>query len=537
LSDDSQGVIHGASDGGVVGEHPDAAPFQVLAGPSIGAELNTVRIAVAPTFCWKVEDIRFAFDSSFVTFEPDPSTDPTSDPLAKPSAHEDIRDELKLLASVMKDNPGCPLSVFGHADPVGPAVDPDGYNKALSGRRATAIYALLISSTQLQTAVGLWQKIASQENWGSNQKQTMQQATGLPDGTSMSSLITSYLPKLVPPELQALNIGPTNFLAQGADPQGKGDFQGCSSFNPLLIFSQQKEDSFAAGANDQDPAIFELRNLANAPNRRVMVLMFAKGTKVDPAKWPCPSASGDKSGCIKRFWSDGQTRRSTRLPDEDRKFDPTKDTFACRFYQRLLTDSPCESPLTVVQIRLFDAQARPLPFAPCLITQPGQGPTPNRATGAPPSPLGTTPGSPPGSSSSISKDDAIITLRVQKLPATVNVKWSRAKATENTSSPLPNANDPDDFEFQMDVAIDIPDADPSRAAPIRLKNLGYDVNPPIPVPGLGDPIRAFQRDYKQRFGDIVEDGTLNQPTTNAITTVHDVADPVLKAGSQIVVLR
>jgi hypothetical protein len=345
LSDDDQGQIHGASEGGVIGQHPASPSVHYRVGPATGSEANTIQIPPVAILCWKVEDIRFAFDSSFVTFNPDPLTnpgDPTSDPNAKPFTKGDIRDELVLLASQLKQNPGCPLAVFGHADPVGPAVDPDGYNKALSGRRATAIYALLISGTQAGKAVSLWQGIASQENWGTNQAQIMQQATGLPNGTPVSGLIASYVPKLVPPEYTALKIGPANFLAQGADSQGKGDYQGCSSFNPLLIFSQQKQDSFAAGANDQDPQVYAARNLANAPNRRVMVLIFKKGSLVDPSKWPCPSASGDKSGCIKRFWSDGDKRRHTRLPDTDRKFEATKDTFACRFYDRLLTGSPCE---------------------------------------------------------------------------------------------------------------------------------------------------------------------------------------------------
>lgn len=243
MSDNNQDQINSASEGGVIGQHPASPSVQYLVGPATGSEANTIQIPPVPILCWQVEDIRFAFDSSFVTFNPDPLTnpdDPTSDPDAKPFAKGDIRDELTLLASQLKQNPGCPLAVFGHADPVGPAVDPDGYNKALSGRRATAVYALLISGTQAGKAASLWQGIASQENWGTNQAQIMQQATGLPDGTSVSSLIPSYLPKLVPPDFLALKIGPTNFLAQGADSQGKGDYQGCSSFNPLLIFSNRR---------------------------------------------------------------------------------------------------------------------------------------------------------------------------------------------------------------------------------------------------------------------------------------------------------
>jgi hypothetical protein len=337
------------SAGGVSGEHPDADPLQFLVGPATTDQSNTLHLRLRPVFCWKVEDIRFDFDSSFVTFNPDGSpdpltnpNDPTSDPTARPQGkNDDIRDELKILADFVNANKGCPLSVFGHADPVGPAVDPDGYNKALSGRRATAIYALLISRTQPAVATNLWQQIANEEHWGDNQKSVMQRATNLPASTSMAALISGYLPKICP---QNLNLAPADFLAQGADPAGKGDYQGCSSFNPLIIFSQAKEDSFAAGKNDQNQQVFDARNLANAPNRRVMVLIFFKGSKVDPDKWPCPSAKGDKSGCIQRFWSNGQARRSSRLPDKDRRFEDTQDTFGCRFYHRLVEKSPCEVP-------------------------------------------------------------------------------------------------------------------------------------------------------------------------------------------------
>ena len=169
MSGNGSGVIRGASGGGVIGEHPESPQVPYFVGPSTGSELNTLQLPLIPILCWKVEDIRFAFDSSFVTSTTDPLTNPadtTSDPLAKPSPTGDIRDELKLLANQIKRNPECPLSVFGHADPVGPAVDPDGYNKALSGRRATAIYAVLISCTQPGKAASLWQGIAESGKLG-----------------------------------------------------------------------------------------------------------------------------------------------------------------------------------------------------------------------------------------------------------------------------------------------------------------------------------------------------------------------------------
>ncbi len=517
MGDNDQGDIHSTSDGGVAGKHDPAAAPQLVVGPTTSDQFNTATLRLVPVACFRVDDIRFAFDSSFLSSDP---TDETND----------IRAELKLLIGLLKDNPQSPLSVFGHADPVGT----DDYNKKLSGRRATVIYALLISNSDPGTAAKLWQGVAQQENWGANQRQAMQTLTGLPAGTSDTDLFKAYMQKLYPADLK---LTKQDFLAQGADSGGKGDYQGCSEFNPVLIFSTQRNKQLESQADKT------ARNDANAENRRVMVLLFQKGSKVDPTKWPCPRATEGVAGCVKRFFSDGDKRRSTRLPDKDRRFDDSKDTFACRFYQRLTTTSPCESPLTLVKVRLFDPQARPLPFASCLITQSGKAPQPDRATGAPPTPKGTTAAGTPGSAPANDKEDGYVTFRVKQLPTTVNLKWSRAKATEGANAPLPqdfSAQDPVKeketngykYEFEMDVTIDIPDADQQAAAPSRLKNLGY-----VQFPNDADNIRDFQHDYKSRFSDIVEDGTLNQPTVNAIQTAHDSADPVLKAGSQIVVKR
>jgi hypothetical protein len=186
--------------------------------------------------------------------------------------------------------------------------------------------------------------------------------------------------------------------------------------------------------------------------------------------------------------------------------------------------------LTIVKIRLFDPKARPLPFAPCLITESGQSPRPERASGAPPG--GTTP-------SSVDKQDAIVTFRVAQVPTTVNVKWSRPKKGEGANSPAPqvftdtqNEVNRYKYEFEMDVTIDIPEADATAAARPRIKNLGY-----VEFPGEPDNIRAFQKDYKPRFGAIVEDGTLNDPTVDAARETHASSDPVLKTGHQIPVKR
>ncbi|MCS6862371.1 MAG: hypothetical protein NZT92_18870, partial [Abditibacteriales bacterium] len=85
------------------------------------------------------------------------------------------------------------------------------------------------------------------------------------------------------------------------------------------------------------------RNAENAPNRRVVVFLFRPGSKVSAERWPCPRAKEGIAGCQKRFWSDGEKRRGTHLPNERREFEKSKDTFACRFYQRISEASPCEA--------------------------------------------------------------------------------------------------------------------------------------------------------------------------------------------------
>ena len=500
MADSDRGTIRGTSDGGVAGEHTPVAPIELRVGSSTSDQVNTVRLRLIPVACFRVDDIRFAFDSSFLF------SDPVDD-------KNDIRAELRLLADLLKKEPELPLSVFGHADPVGN----DDYNKQLSGRRATVVYALLISPTESSTAISMWQGVARQENWGARERTAMQALTGLPAGTAESELFRAYMQKLMPPELK---LGKKNFLAQGVDPKGKGDFQGCSEFNPLLIFSTKRNSEFESQASKTP------RNDANAENRRVMVLLFRKGSKVDPARWPCPRATEGVAGCRARFWSDGETRRTTRLPDKDRRFEESKDTFACRFYQRLITTSPCEGSLFQLRIRLFDRQARALPGAPCVVTVPGQDPKPDRASGVagPPAPLVPPPStrSPENAAKGDERDDAFVTVRGQGLPATVNVKWSRPRDGEGPQSPRPNLTDT--FEFEMDVAVDVPDDDADSTALTLLKNLGYEREPKAPE----DNIRAFQIEYKTRFADIVADGKLNAATKKAIKEVNAACDPVLK---------
>jgi hypothetical protein len=238
---------------------------------------------------------------------------------------------------MLLDNPGCPLSLWGHADPIGT----DVYNKSLSERRARAVYALLIYQSEQAVAEGYWRDISATENWGAAQRQRMQDLVNAYRVPSRGSLMSTYMSILAQP---APLLQKTDFLAQGAGDDRKGDFQGCSEFNPLFVFSQEKQAQFtqAKQQNDQ-PGILE-RNRENAVNRRVLGLLFRKGSKVDPVQWPCPRAANGIAGCTARFWPDGDARRATQLQGADRRFEHNQDTFACRFYQRIAGTSPCEFP-------------------------------------------------------------------------------------------------------------------------------------------------------------------------------------------------
>src|SRR5262245_45997098 len=351
MSDQKTELIQTISDGGIAAKHVLLQDQHALVGPSTANEHNTIKAGIIPIACWRVENFRFAFDSSL----PSP----------------EIAKELKLLQELVKDRPptsklegrpGHPLSVFGHADPTGD----DEYNKQLSGRRATAIYALLTRDTNL------WEKLFGQpfgsDKWGTKALEVMLDTVSpAPQGQTnheqalqhernvgkRKELFLRYMETLCGPELK---LEKRDFLARGEDVGGKGDFQGCSEFNPVLIFSQEEHRRFE---QDKDHTA---RNAANAPNRRVMVLIFRKGSRVTPSKWPCPRVVERTAACKKRFWSDGEKRRNTRLPSERREFHKGNETFACRFYERLSNKSPCERVVEMVplRIRLIDVFHEPI---------------------------------------------------------------------------------------------------------------------------------------------------------------------------------
>lgn len=324
------------NNGGSTGKHPEIELLPILVSPTFGGKgKNTIRMELIPVACWRINDVRFGFGDSFVL----------------PNAQEEFQQLLRL----RKEHPGAPLSVFGHSDPAGD----DAVNKRLSGHRAEAVYAVLIRDT------ARWEKLfhvgGGKEGWGTASIQHMLGAVGydpgpvngvigfktrkaieqfqgdsglLVDGVVgpeiRAKLFAGYMDFLCPEKLDK-----RDFLAKGADPEGKGDVQGCGEFNPMMVFSLDEEKTLSKPENKQS------RETKNAVNRRVLVLLFRPGgTPVPVEKWPCPRTSEGVEACHKRFWSDGNARRFPQ--SMHREFGQTQDTFACRFYHRLVIQSPCE---------------------------------------------------------------------------------------------------------------------------------------------------------------------------------------------------
>ena len=140
-----------SSNAAVASAQTGAAPLTVFAAPATGDEFNTIGERLVPKACFKVEDLLFDFGLSFIQPE--------------------MKDHLPKLAQLRNDNKVGdlfpPLSIFGHADPVGD----DDLNKVLSGRRATAFYAMLVRDVDLWE--GLFTPPVKDDDWGTRSIQTM----------------------------------------------------------------------------------------------------------------------------------------------------------------------------------------------------------------------------------------------------------------------------------------------------------------------------------------------------------------------------
>ena len=430
---------------GVVGEHPVPATRPFFAAPTLTDLHNGLAIDVRPIACLNVGDILFEFDSSV--------------------PREEAGALLSRLPALRRSRPNAagalPLvSIFGHADPSGQ----DDYNKTLAGRRATAIYALLIHDS------ARWEALFAHPFGGDDWSKKMNigaiaQRLGLPKGSPRKAVFAAFMQALCPEPLVK-----TDFLGRGADAGGKADFQGCGEFNPLLLLSAK--DVATMSKDDRDGA--------NLVNRRVVVFLFRPEAEATVKAWPCPRASEGSAGCRHRFFKDAK-QRLTPGPERKRHFGPTDETFACRFYDRIAGSSPCEQFLRMYKIRLFDTFATPLPRAPFTLDD-GK----RKITG-------------------VTDENAFATVRDLKVPAQVHVTWTH----------------PDDAsqQFSLDIHVDV-DGDDDESAKRRLHNLGHER-----FPDFAANVREFQRSHRDEFPDMTETGVLDPPTRAALQRVHEDCDP------------
>jgi hypothetical protein len=436
-----------ARDGGVSAKHAPRRKLPVVVSPTSGGTdgFNVLAPPPAPLACWRLEDMRFDFDSSFV----------------RPDAAPELTD----LATLWKTLDGPPLSVFGHADPVGD----DDYNKNLSGRRATSVYALLTRD------VDLWEQLYASpwgdDNWQRGALETMSQTSG--QRGARKDVYRAYMDAICrDADGNPWSVTKEQFLARGADAGGKGDYQGCSEFNPIVVFSKDEEQQLASDKPE--------RNRQNQPNRRVLVFLFPPGLHLDdPSLWPCPRVKEPTAGCRAHFWPDAERRRNPGAVR--RAYEDTHDTFACWFYDAMARTSPCEVMRKRVEIRLVDAEKRALTDIRYRLT------------------VGELDVRENDSVDGFVREDGVLA------PSQIVIEW--AKKTDLAVSG-------GFFTFKTTFFLKVEDdaGDDTEAARRRLHNLGY-------LPDDDDMTHAiswFQRDWQ-----LDATGKLDDQTKEKLTDVHD----------------
>lgn len=494
--------IQSATGGGVAALQQSLPVLDSLVSPASDAKgRNTIQLSVIPFACWRADDVRFEFDSSFL--------------------RPDISAEIESLAILIDQHTlpnlqGVPthrptLSVFGHADPTGD----DDYNKALSGRRAQAMYALLVRDVEL------WEDLFAhphgRDNWDPAAITAMQSALGRPstqrpNSAARKQLYKDYMDALCTsrdlngdPVRDAdgkpivLQLKKSDFLAAGLDQHGKGDFQGCGEFNPIRMFSATENNELSKPVNHAE------RDRQNAPNRRVLVFLFRPGVHVKPNAWPCPAARDGTGACKKRFWSDAAKRRT--FQEKRREFRDDKDTFACRFYDRLSNNSPCDRIVITFSVRLYDLERKFIPFAPFELTVAGSPPINDRANA-----------------------DGVAIVPGIEIPSQVRIKWGfppesdpQVRQLAESKSTAPPKRDPDQSTgliFENDMFLDADADDREIEAKQKLHNLGYPQSDP-----LADNVTAFQRDYgKLAKPPIRQTGVLDDATMTLLRDVYASAE-------------
>jgi hypothetical protein len=381
MKDDDHRVDHGT---GLTGGHRGAPAVAHRVAPTAADEHNTIRLPLVPVACFRIDDVVFSLGTSLVG--------------------PGFEDESRKLGRLLDDNPGARAAIFAHAEPGGDDADA----KRLSDRRARAIFGALTRRWEIWDE--LYLTPVPGDDWTLTALQTILATivdpadwhyyhgppdglpsldllmaiqcfqmdngllpTGLPDVETRKALYLAYMSWVcIHEQYWPLVLSPENFLMRGQGPGGKGDYQGCSGFNPIVVRAQEYGGSSVQGGA---PAQFWDR-----PNSRVVLYLFPADTEVSPGDWPCPRAGEGADACRGAFWPGGAARPAQG--EQTRKYPSTRDTMACRFYDRFARRSPCEGSMGPSKwwiIRLTDDDGKtpvdrrkPLAREPWVV--PGAGP-------------------------------------------------------------------------------------------------------------------------------------------------------------------
>ncbi len=474
--------------GGVGAPHLAESDTLVGVTPTLTDRHNTLKVRIRPIACWRLDDLRFDFDSSFV----------------KPEAAV----EFTSLASTWHQHGDAPISIFGHADPTGD----DSYNKTLSGRRALAVYGILIRDTDI------WEKLYAEpfhgDKWSARSIQYILKALGFDPGIvdgkegpkttqavkdfqdskkltvdgkagpkTRKVLFELYMDLICRESpTQPFKLSKQAFLSGGKNPDGKGDYQGCGEHNPVLVFSQDEDKEYSKDSRKQE------RDAINVTNRRVLAYMFPVGTDFDQLKWPCPVVTARPNGCQSQFWPDAATRRNPS--DKRRLYAASHDTFACRFYDGLSRRSPCESTRSTLMLHLLDGDCSAIPNAVYRVTcfnEVREGSANDQGW-----------------------------LVEQNLPAPSTCKVEFGYPPSDGLTPEERAKQwaqPGPYGYTVEVNLEnLSGLSEQKKAQVRLANMGYPLDQT-----LEQNLREFQGDYSV----YPADGTLNDATKAALEKVSD----------------
>jgi len=341
----------GTGGNGVSAPNPPEVEFGAMVAPNITGETvyNTFKDHLQVIGCTSLPDENFFFDSSFLV----------------PGARDEFSGLHVLRDNLSNKETGTlpPLSLFGHTDPVSIEL----YNMQLSRRRVMSVYAVLIHDETIWDI--LYMQPLGNDEWKLETLNIMRDTLELPQFTEEDEIDDTTRTDLFLAYMRWLNEKPlttADFLCRGNGENYKGDAQGCGEFNPQFILSAKSEKDL-----DEDS-----RNALNHINRRVIAYLFKPGTELNPEKWPCPATMVDlksinqneygfyaqqaAAACEKRFWYKGRDRIKQHK-ENDRTFSDQFDTFACRFYQGISRNSPCENATRLWVIQLLKSTPKTPP--------------------------------------------------------------------------------------------------------------------------------------------------------------------------------